>query len=73
MRDEFTHYRGLPVFVPLEEAPEPEGSYRRREEWAPLCSTRAEPRRGKVTTERYQVTCNECRKILRLRIDRTVR
>lgn len=53
-----THFRGLPGTAETENGVE---SY-----WAPICSTRAIPRRGDVTTEPWKVTCNECRAVLRL-------
>ena len=34
--------------------------------WAPLCSTRVDPKRGEVTTDPRRVTCNECRTVLKL-------
>jgi len=46
------HYRGLPVGY--------------TNEFAPLCSTRAEPVQGSVTTQSGDVTCANCRKILKL-------
>ena len=52
------HFRRLPATTCSEDGVE---TY-----WAPLCSTRALPRRGDVTTEAHRVTCNDCRAVLKL-------
>lgn len=46
------HYRGFPDFA--------------TKQWLPLCSTKAVPVRGEVTTEAHLVRCNDCRQILKL-------
>jgi hypothetical protein len=59
------HFRGIPTFR-TESSDDYTGAARRVEEWAPICSTRALPKRGDVTTEAHKVTCNDCRQVLRL-------
>lgn len=47
-----THMRGFPDFT--------------TRQWLPLCSRIADPVRGETTTEAHLVTCNECRRVLRM-------
>lgn len=46
------HFRGFPDFA--------------TRGWLPLCSRLAEPVRGETTTEAHRVTCNDCRRVLRM-------
>lgn len=46
------HFRGYPDFAT--------GNH------DPLCSTKEKPCKGPVTTEPRLVTCNECRRVLRM-------
>lgn len=60
-----THFRGIPAFR-VELAADYSGVPGRVEEWTPICSTKERPKRGAVTTGAHEVTCNDCRQILRL-------
>jgi len=52
-----THFRGIPVRA------EGDGP----EEWSALCNRKVRAL-GPVTTNAWEITCNDCRKILRLQV-----
>jgi len=67
MADTIVHFRGIPTLVPRRAAGDDAATTAKPwTEFSPICSSTAAPVDGEMTTERSEITCPACRRILRL-------